>query len=352
MITKHAALVASGIAAALLTIGALVPVGAAGSTVEPSSLSRGADPAVPFLVHDVIHDGPARVTATHRGHHQQLWTVDGGYVVQDWLQHQQVSRLVFIGAGVHAGEEKVVGRSPLQLSAAVSPAGNRIAWTRGPNDLTRPTTVSVSNPATGKVIAARTFLWARVLGVTRDRVLLTRRDHLVQEHPTTVWWNHRTRQVRTIADREAVRADVPHDRLVIATGTFDEPAFCNRVASLAHPDRTLWHSCRWAPHAWSPDGDRVLVTHTYFDDVGTDRWLTMRAHGFQRLGQVQGRLDWDAVWEDDQHFLTLALGEDGQAAVVRCSVEGRCERASRLFDVGRATFQPNYIAPPVVLPSN
>jgi hypothetical protein len=58
------------------------------------------------------------------------------------------------------------------------------------------------------------------------------------------------------------------------------------------------------------------------------------------------------VWEDDDHFLTLALGDSGQAAVIRCTVTGECERASRLFEVGKATSQPNYIAPPVVLASS
>lgn len=345
----RSAVVVGAISGMIAGAGAWVPAAAGTTPVEPATLARGANPSIPYLVRDVIHDGSARVTATHRGQHLHLWVVKGGYVVQDLLPRHSRYRLVFIGSGGHAGERVVIGRSHLDQSATVSAGGRRIAWTQGPNDLSTRTAVSVSDPLTGQVIARRTFRWARVLGVTRSRVLLTRRDRPVQVHPTTVWWNHRTHRVSTIARREAVRADLVHHRIVIATGQFDEPAFCNRVAPLTHPARTLWRSCSLAPHAWSPDGSRVLATHTYFDDVGTNRWFTLRASDATRLGQIRGRLDWDAVWEDNQHFLTLALGDSGQASIVRCTVGGRCERASRLWDVGKATSQPNYIAPPVVL---
>lgn len=341
---------AAGVGGAAGATGTAGGAGAAGTAVEPASLTRGADPAIPYLVHNVIHDGAARVRATLRGVHERLWAVDGGYVVQDRFQQRQVVRLVFVGTGTHAGEKKEIGRSRLMLTAVVSPDGSRIAWTRGPNDLTRPTRVTVSDPATGTAAASRTFGWARVLGVTRSAVLLTRRDR--HTPPTTIWWNHRTHTRTQVADREAVRADLVHNRIVVATGKFDEPAFCNRVAVLSHPHRGLWRSCSWSPHAWSPDGTRVVATHTYFDDVGTDRWLTLQDRDAQQLGAIRGRLDWSAVWEDDDHFLTLALGDSGQAAVIRCTVTGECERASRLFEVGKATSQPNYIAPPVVLASS
>jgi hypothetical protein len=57
------------------------------------------------------------------------------------------------------------------------------------------------------------------------------------------------------------------------------------------------------------------------------------------------------VWEDDTHFLTLALGDSGKAGIIRCTVAGTCEGASRSWAVGTATYQPNFIPPPVVLAS-
>jgi len=343
-------LTVAGMAAGLAVSGLVVPATAGGTPVEPATMARGPDPSVTYLVRDTIHDGMLRVPGTTLGVHQRLWDVRGGYLLEDWVQKSQVSRLVFVGKGDHAGEKRVVGRSPVLMTAAVSPRHTRVAWTSGRNELSTPTRVSVADPVTGHVVASRKFPWAKVLGVTRTRVLLSRRG--IHPPTTTVWWNFRHHRVTTVAGREGVRADLRHDRIVLATGAFDEPAFCNRVAYLSHPARTLWSSCRWSPHSWSPDGARVLATHTYFDDVGTDRWLALRASDAQRLGRITGRLAWDAVWEDDAHFLTLALGDSGQAAIIRCAVGGTCERASRLWDVGKATDQPNFIRPPVVLSSS
>jgi hypothetical protein len=335
---------------AALVAGALaLPAGAGSGAVEPADLARGADPGVSYLVHDTIRDGALRIPVTTFGVHVRFWEVRGGYLLQDWVQKHETWRLVFIGKGAHLGERRVVGRSPLQMTVAVSPSRTIVAWARGTNELTTPTTVSVADPVTGEVVAARAFRWARVLGVTHTRVLLARRGQ--QPPTTTAWWSFTRHRVTSISTREAVRADLPHQRIVIATGEFDEPAFCIRVAPLAHPARTLWKSCRWAPHTWSPDGAGVLATHTYFDDVGTDRWLTMGADTGQRLGIVTGRLDWEAVWEDDTHFLTLALGDSGKAGIIRCTVAGTCEGASRSWAVGTATYQPNFIPPPVVLAS-
>ena len=336
--------------AALVMTGTTMPAGAGSSAVEPDTLARGSDPAVTYLIRDTIHDGALLIPATELGSHQKLWTVRGGYLLQDWVQRTGTHRLVFVGRGAHAGERRVLGRSPLQMTVAVSPGRTRVAWARGRNELTTPTRVTVVVPATGVVVASRTFAWVRVLGVTRTRVLVTRRD--ASSPATTAWWNFRQHRMNRIAAREAVRADLVHNRIVLATGEFDEPAFCIRVAPLSHPRLTLWQSCRWTPHAWSPDGDRVVATHTYFDDVGTDRWLTMRADTARRLGLVTGRLDWDAVWEDNSHFLTLAQGDSGMAAIIRCTVQGQCERASRRWDMGKVTYQPNFVAPPVVLASN
>lgn len=71
----------------------------------------------------------------------------------------------------------------------------------------------------------------------------------------------------------------------------------------------------------------------------------------RRLGQVDGRLDWNsAIWEDDTHFLTLAQGDSGKAAIIRCTVTGSCERASRMWS-RPVEEHAYYTAPPVLLAS-
>ncbi|WP_151083667.1 hypothetical protein [Nocardioides cynanchi] len=341
-------LTGSGLAIGLAVTGLLAPAAAARTAVEPATIGRGADPSVTYLVHDIIHDGALSTQATRHGQHERLWNVRDGYLLQDWLQGADAFRLTFVGTGARAGEKRVIGRSALQMTVAVARDGTRVVWTQGPNDLSKPTVVRVTDLATGRLVAGRMFALADVRALTGTRVLLSRRG--AHSPATTVWWTFAHDTITTIADRAVLRADVARDRIVLAAGARD--SFCVRVARLSHPDRTLWRSCRRAAYAWSPDGSRVLATHTYFDDVGTDQWLTLRDRNAARLGGITGRFAWQAVWEDDRHLLTLALGDSGQAGIVRCTVAGRCERASRLWNVGTATAQPNFIPPPVVLASN
>lgn len=106
------------------------------------------------------------------------------------------------------------------------------------------------------MLARRELRLARVVAVTGRAVLLGR--GLGVRSPTTQWWDHRRDRLRTIHDQRAFRADVPHDRVAFEAGR--EDSLCNRVAVLSRPDRTLWRSCRFYPHQWSPDGRRALAT--------------------------------------------------------------------------------------------
>lgn len=312
--------------------------------VVPSSLARGADPAVVHLVRDTIRDGDRRVPATRRGEHEALWAVAGGYLLRDfYVGPRQLARVVFIDP---AGERRVVARSRDWIDVAVSADGTRMALGESSSSTGIRRVVTVLRTRDGRVLARRELRLTRVVAVTRRAVLLGR--GLDARSPTTQWWDHRRDRLRTIHDQKAFRADVPHDRVVFAAGR--EDSFCNRVAVLSRPDRTLWRSCRFYPHQWSPDGRRALATWTYFDAAGTDRWWLVDGHTGAREARFVGRLGWDAVWEDDRHFLTAAQGEDGTAALVRCDVAGACERASRLWDVpippDPSTF---YAGPPVLL---
>lgn len=312
--------------------------------VDPSALAQGAPPGVVHLVRDTIHDGALTVPAPRRGQHDALWVVRGGYLLRDFTGGRRpVVRVVFVA---RSGERRVVARSDDLLQVAVSDDGTRVAVGEITGWLSDRTVVTVERPASGRVLARRTLRLARVVAVTRSAVLLGRRA--TGHDPATQWWHWRRDRLRTIADQLAFRADVPHDTVAFEAGL--EDSFCNRVAVLSRPTRTLWRSCRTYPHQWSPDGTRVLATYTYFDAAGTPAWWVRDGRTGEREAKITGRLDWDAVWEDDQHFLTLAQGEDGTAAIVRCDVTGACERASRLWDVPLPPDESIYYAsPPVVL---
>lgn len=312
--------------------------------IDPAALPRGADPAVAHLVHDVIRDEDLRAPATTRGRHEALWVVAGGYVVRDYnVGKLQATVLTFISP---AGERRVVARSRHWIEAKVSPSGRRMAvqtW-RGP--LRQRSVVTVTRPWSGRVVARRELRLATLAAVTDSRVLLGRRAHW--HRPATQWWNYERGTLRRVYGRAVVDADVRHDKVVFSTPARGE--FCNRVAVLSHPDRTLWRSCRMFPHQWSPDDRHVIATHAYFDAAGTDRWWVADGRTARRQVTIVGRLDKDAVWEDDGHFLTKAQSDAGRAAVLRCDVAGSCERASRIWSVPLPS-EPSlyYASPPVVL---
>jgi hypothetical protein len=342
--SAHRILVPVVATATLLSLGAHLPAAARPDNLDPASLDRGADPSIAYLVGDTIRDGHRTVPATTLGRHERLWTLRTGYLLEDWVQRRTRFRLVHVSP---SGQKQVVGSSPWQISTAVSPSTRRVAWAQGANELVRPTHVRVADPRSGRVLASRAFPWARVVAVSKHRVLLVRRA--IRQPVATLWWNYRRDTLRTISGRPALRADLRHNRVVFAAGHPD--SFCIRVAPLSHPRSTLWRSCRIAPHAWSPDGRHALGTNTYFDAPGSDRWLTLADPTGRRTGRIVGRLDWQASWEDDHHFLTLAQSDRGKAAIVRCTLRGQCERASRLWR-RPVDLDQFYVAPPVVLSSN
>jgi hypothetical protein len=341
--------VVTSAALALAALSGSAPAVANPNHVDPATLSRGPDPKAVYLVNDTIIDGSRRIPATVRGDHWDLWATARGYVLHDIVQDGNTSldRLVYVD---RLGDKRLIARMQADLfGTAVSPSRQRIAWRRiAWREPGNPAVVTVANPDTGRVLAHRRFAIAEVVAVSDRRVLLNLKE---RDTPWTAWWwDYRRDTLSQVSRSRAVRADIRHDRIVLATGP--EDSFCNRIAPLSHPERTLWESCRIGPRSWSPDGRRALATWTYFDETGTDRWLTVRDRTGARLGQVNGRLDWDAVWEDDRHFLTMAQSRD-TAAVIRCTVAGRCERAGELWRVPwDGHYPPYYAPPPVLLPEN
>lgn len=332
--------------AALALAGSLaqVPVKASVDHIDPAVLPRGADPAVIHLVRDTIRDGGRRIPATRRGEHEALWAVSGGYIVRDYnVGPRRVNRLVFVDL---SGGRREIARSRDWIDVEVSLDGTRLAYQRSLGPTGVRASITVENARSGRVIASRGLRLATLVAVDRTRVLLGRRSHW--QNPATEWWNYRRDRLKKIHDQAAVRADLRHDRVVFETPRRGE--FCHRVAVLSRPARTLWRSCRISPHQWSPDGQRFIATHTYFDAAGTDTWWVLDARTAEKELRITGRLDWDAVWEDDQHFVTLAQSDEGKSSILRCHVSGECERASRLWEIA-VPSEPSlyYASPPVVL---
>lgn len=330
---------ATATAAALLTqVAARADVAA----IEPASLPRGPDPQVAYLVHDVIHDDDLRIPVSPKGEHDALWEVAGGYVLRDVnVAPGSRTRLTFVS---DMGERHEIARSREWLTVTTSPDGRRIAYQRTVTRTGELTVVTVENPRSGRVLARHRFRLAVLVALDAGRLLLGMRTNW--HDPASAWWHYRTGRFQRWYDQAAVKADIPHGRVVFDWQGGGE--FCTRVATVPNPRHTLWRSCRMMPHQWSPDGTRALGTHAYFDAPGTNRWWVIGGSSPERQLTLAGRLDWHAVWEDDRHFLTVAQGDDGLAAIIRCDLSGFCERASRTWEM---PLDPDlyYTSPPVTL---
>ena len=94
----------------------------------------------------------------------------------------------------------------------------------------------------------------------------------------------------------------------------------------------MWRTCTWAPLWVSPDGKHVLAARR--DDSSQARELSVLdvATGAQRH-LFTGHFITRAAREDDEHVLFLAsertslATDEPEPVLVRCSLDGRCERA-------------------------
>jgi hypothetical protein len=320
------------------------------SHVDPAELDRGADPRVAYLVRDTIHDGHRRIRVRTPGKNLALYETRTGYLVLSYVFNRHQTLI----AVDHNGDQRRLGQAEI-IYPVVSPRGRWVTIVRDPLAGSPRAVVRVVNPRTGHLLARRTFRGQAVgvYAVTARSVMLSNLGDPEAPEASTSWWNYRRDTVRRlISGWRPAEVDLRANRILLDRdwrGTSD----CQRAAPLTHPRRTLWRECRLMTHDWNAKGNRTLASWPFweFRHTGTDRWVAFKGRGPDRTGRVTGRLSWNAVWEGNRHFLTLAQSDDGEAAVIRCGVDGRCERASRLWQVP-ADNDDYFVAPPVVLAEN
>lgn len=309
--------------------------------LDPGALPRGANPQLPYLVGDQIRDGTNRVNVAPQPSHLNLWETASGYLLLDQLRINGRTRLT---AYQRDGSSDVIARGGPWLSVVVSPDKRRVAVTRSGG----PSVVTIVNPTTGREIATRTFRGAEAVGVDDSKVVLNR---LGDRSRVSVSWRYERDTTRRITGRAVQDTDLLQRILVFSAVGDGGGEGCARIARSYDISKTLWRACRYEPTDWSRDGDHALATWDYFDMAGTDRWLVMNGRTGAEQGRIYGRFDWVAVWEDNSHFLTMAQGDDGDRAIIRCNVRGGCERASRIWD-GRINQDSYYTAPPALIAEN
>lgn len=342
---RRALLIATLAAGCAVSVAAPAPAQPAGSgrahgsaaprtVLAPLSDRRGPAPEVAYYDRRShrIHDGRRSIQVRFPGLVTQVAEVRGGYLLVNQRDDAE-SRTTFRFVNP-LGRSRVVGHGWFAYLTAVSADGSRIAFSTGGARRT-----SVVRLADGQT-ASRIFRGGgRVVALGRVRALVTVGSH-------TVWWTPRTGRVDPYSGDEAYAADLTARRVALLRGDTGR----TYVGSFPRGSRHRWVLPDAERVGRFADDDRRVLALGHRTDQQTGRSYTLLRVRNTQSGVVRrtfaGRLDpvQDPRWEDATTFLALVRARherDGtlREAWLRCTVSGRCERASRVFTLDRATLQ-------------
>jgi hypothetical protein len=317
-------------------MGSLAPAAVAGgegpTQVRPSRSPQGERPQVLHEQREVIHDGDravrVRVPRDQRtGDTRLLGRTTRGYVVgssrqldpDHWRFDLWRVRPGHATQRIRSFSTDAVGDYTLDAQ------GKRIAIAidrRGFSGLL------VLRVPSGKVVARRPMAGQLTLEHFGRRLLVSR-----LEPERTVWFAPGTGAV----DRVAAKRSVWLGRGLVTREerrTNPEGYPCLRVVRLSAPDEPVWRSCTWSPWALAPDGRHVVVgKNADAPSTGPTRLQVQRLDGGAVVRELRVPARGDAgfstvLWEDRSHLL-MVTQDLKRAAVMRCSLAGTCERATR-----------------------
>jgi hypothetical protein len=296
--------------------------------LHPRTAVRGPNPRIAYYDRRShrIHEGSRSVAARFPGLLVQLADVRGGWVLVN--QEPDLAATTTFRFVNPLGRSRVLARASYATLNAVSADGRRIALSTAGARRTL-----VVRVADGKVASHAFDGGGRVVALGRVRALVsTGRD--------SVWWTPRTGRVTHYSSNQAYAADTSAHRVALLRRDTAQ----TYVGSDPRGSRPAWVL---------PEGERVdrysvddrhvlTLGHRAALPIGHSYTL-MRTRSTPR-GVVRrtflGRLDpvQDPRWETPTTFLALvrrSLVQHGtdQEAWLRCTVKGRCERASMVFEV-------------------
>jgi hypothetical protein len=295
------------------------------TVLSPQTDRRGPNPQVAYYDRRShrLHDGRRSIPVRFPGALTQLAAVRGGYVVVNTLPDLDARTTVrFVN---RKGRSRVVGHGWFAYLTAVSADGRRIAYSTGGARRT-----SVVRVADGKTVS-------RLFPGGGDVVALGRVRALVDVGGHTEWWTPRTDRVTHYADDEAYAADLSARRVAMLRGGTS----LTYVGSVPRGSQPAWRLPDTERVARFSGTDRRVLTLGHQDRRRTSNYTLMRLRS-TRTGVVRrtflGRVDpvQDPRWEDARTFLALVKARRRPAGTIReawlrCTVGGRCERASRVF---------------------
>jgi hypothetical protein len=304
------------------------------TVLAPQTNRRGPNPQVAFYDRRShrIHDGGRSIRVRFPGLVTQMAEVRGGYVLVN--QRSDLSSRTTFRFVNTLGRSRIVGHGWFAYLTAVSADGTRIGYATG--GARRTSVVRVSDGKT----ASRLFPGGgEVVALGRIRALVTVGSH-------TAWWTPRTGRVTHYSGDQAYAADLTARRVALLRDDTSR----TYVGSFPRGSRPRWR----LPDAervgrFADDHRRVLTLGHRADQPRSRSYTLLRVRTTQG-GAVRrtfvGRLDpvQDPRWEGATTFLALVKARHPKAgttreAWLRCTVGGRCERASRVFSLDATTGQ-------------
>ncbi len=323
-VTRALLVATTGAASFALAVGPAL----AATTLDPTKLARGADPAVAHVEGKTLVDGAFRVRVRGAYFVTLLGESGSGYVVAKGTRSGKGTILRIEADG---SQRTLAVGDP--YSSALSSDGTTVVVARYKRSATAgdrreglgDRVLTVVDATTGAVSGKKAFKgYPEPLDVTGTRVLLGG-----FEAPTrgTFAWDLTTGAVTKVSRRIGTTADAGLDLLV----SFTKDPYangCTVVSRLSNPAVRLWRSCSDAVAAISPDGSHLATVNILTDGLGPHavkvRTLAGAVTGdykVKRIGYFGNLLFEDA----DTLLLDTTAGR--RTATVRCTAAA-CDLAS------------------------
>lgn len=301
-------------AAAALALGLGAPAQAATTKLDPASLPRGADLAVPHLEGRTVVDGAVRFKVK-APQVRLIGKAGTSYVVGTTRSNGSGGRVVRVSADgtvlTRLGRGDVYG-------AELSDDGQTLTQVK---PTARRTVLTVRAVDTGATVATRTFRgYVQVLDSDAGRLLLGR-------DRATLAWTTATDSVATVSTRTGYAGDLSND--VLAVYTKDPYSGGCTVVQRISTGARLFKNCDERVTAVNGDGTRFAMIDILADGIGPG-YVAVRDAAGAGLASYEVRRGWfGEIAFETPTALLLDTNGARKAAWVRCTDAG-CERASDL----------------------
>ncbi|MEQ7011122.1 hypothetical protein ABN028_33580 [Actinopolymorpha sp. B17G11] len=285
-----------------------------------AGLPRGEDPKVPWYADGKIHNG-ATTTPVDLPDWTSFDVVDSGYVVTSYDNNQVYLQLVGLD-----GTQKLTAPG----RAVVSSDRRQIAWA------TPDGTVNVADARTGRVLhSIDVGKGGRTVGFLGEQVMLSSGSWL-SEPAVAQEWDPKTGQLTLwqgfygadTTDRASLVGLVPK----VAQERQSEQLYCAATIDTGNGNGERWRVCptelgsHVSIRGFSPNGRYAVV-----EIMGEGQTVPHYTIADGRTGKplLTIRLsNGNMAWEDEEHFLLASYGQ-GEPGIVRCTVAGSCEVATK-----------------------